>query len=61
MNFKLSIEAANDLENIWVYTLENWITSVKPQIQDSKLGKSEKSIDAQKLNRTSSFTKSIII
>ncbi|MFN5372099.1 MAG: type II toxin-antitoxin system RelE/ParE family toxin [Bacteroidia bacterium] len=24
MNFKLSIEAANDLEKIWVYTLENW-------------------------------------
>ena len=24
MNFKLSIEAANDLEKIWVDTLENW-------------------------------------
>ncbi|GAB3366675.1 type II toxin-antitoxin system RelE/ParE family toxin [Arachidicoccus ginsenosidivorans] len=24
MPFKLSKEAANDLENIWLYTLENW-------------------------------------
>lgn len=24
MNYKISIEAEKDLENIWIYTLENW-------------------------------------
>ena len=24
MNYKISIEAENDLENIWLYTFENW-------------------------------------
>ena len=24
MNYKISIEAEKDLENIWLYTLENW-------------------------------------
>ena len=24
MNYKLSKEASNDLENIWLYTFENW-------------------------------------
>jgi len=24
MNYKISNEAANDLENIWLYTIENW-------------------------------------
>ncbi len=24
MNYKLSNEASNDLENIWLYTFENW-------------------------------------
>ncbi len=24
MNYKISNEAANDLEKIWLYTLENW-------------------------------------
>lgn len=27
MNFKLSKEAENDLENIWLYTFENWSPS----------------------------------
>lgn len=24
MNYKISIEAKNDIEKIWLYTLENW-------------------------------------
>ncbi|MCU0389145.1 MAG: type II toxin-antitoxin system RelE/ParE family toxin [Chitinophagaceae bacterium] len=24
MNYKISIKAADDLENIWLFTLENW-------------------------------------
>ena len=24
MNYKISVEAENDLQNIWLYTLENW-------------------------------------
>ena len=24
MNYKISLEAEKDLENIWLYTLENW-------------------------------------
>lgn len=26
MNLKISIEASNDLEKIWLYTFENWST-----------------------------------
>lgn len=26
MRYKISIEAQNDLENIWLYTFENWAT-----------------------------------
>ena len=40
MNYKISQEANQDIENIWLYTLENW--SIKQA--DRYLGSAEKHI-----------------
>lgn len=34
MRYKISIEAQNDLENIWLYTFENWSTEQADRYYD---------------------------